>query len=250
MITKTQVQAQDESYVSMPSPLQIVVIFQNPDLKYDSTLVHSFSETEKYVTKYKQIVNFGVYMADMAYAIQNKKNTTAIKFLHAIKILGEKSHMNEMFTKFDLYNRFERNIENKDSMLNILLDLSMTFETYLEDEEIMRLVGIQFAGIWVEGAFISSQIASFQKSESLNKLLVHQYPVLQNIVAVLHKLPSQDPFHLELMKDLEDLEKAMSEMKTIKKFMKKQNEIPLKESELKIVEEKLRRIRSKVIMKG
>ncbi|MEZ4936310.1 MAG: hypothetical protein R2799_01815 [Crocinitomicaceae bacterium] len=242
--------AQEEGYVSMPSPLQIVLIFQNPDLKYDSTIVHSFTETGKYKTKYKQIVNFGIYLADMAYAIQNKKNRTAIKYLHSIKELGEKSEMNGMFNKLSLYDRFERNLENKDSMLTILLDLSLTFEEYLQDEEVMRLVGIQFAGIWVEGAYIASQIASFQSSESLNKLLVHQYPVLENIVAVLHQLPSQNSFHKELTNDLEELKNAMAEMKTIKKFMKKQNEIPLTDSELKIVEEKLRRIRTKVIAEG
>ncbi|MCB0478213.1 MAG: hypothetical protein KDC84_08620 [Crocinitomicaceae bacterium] len=242
--------SQGGGYGSMPSPLQIVLIFQNPDLKYDSTLVHSFSETGKYKTKYKQIVNFGVYLADMAYAIQNKRNGIAIKYLHAIKELGEKCEINQMFNKLSIYERFESNLENKDSMMTILLDLSITFEEYLQDEEVMRLVGIQFAGIWVEGSYVASQIASFQSSESLNKLLVHQYPVLENIVDVLNNLPSQDPYHKELTSDLAELKKAMSEMKTIKKFMKKKYEIPLTEEELKIVEEKIRRIRTKMIAEG
>jgi hypothetical protein len=241
--------SQDDEYTNLPSPLQIVMIFQNPDLLYDASLVHATDDCEKYDSKYKQLVNFGIYLADMAYAIQNDEFQTAGKFLRAIKILGEKNGMNKMFDNIGLYERFENNIDNRDSMLTILLDASLTFELYLADKSVMKVVSIQFAGIWIEGAYISSQIASFKYKESLNKLIVHQFPILSNIVKVLQNIPEKDPFHVELTNDLAELEEMMLKMKTIKKFMKKKDEIPLTETELKLVEEKIRIIRSKAIQK-
>ena len=239
--------AQDDGFVSMPSPLQIVMIFQSPDLTFDSTLINPPSKADTYKNEYRQILNYGVYLADLAYCIQNNENETAVKYLHVLKKIGARANMNQYFDKYDLYNRFEKNIENKDSMMTILLDMSLIFEAFVGDKELMRVVGIQFAGIWIEGAYIASQNASFESEESLNKILVHQYPVLENIVNVLKSVESADPLHKEFSQGLEDLIIAMSKMKTIKKFMKKKNEIPLTEAELKIVEEKIRRIRQKVI---
>ena len=83
----------------------------------------------------------------------------------------------------------------------------------------------------------------------MNKLIVHQFPILSNIVKVLQNIPEKDPFHVELTNDLAELEEMMLKMKTIKKFMKKKDEIPLTETELKLVEEKIRIIRSKAIQK-
>lgn len=245
--TKSSFAQKDDGYVSMPSPLQIVMIFQNPDLQFDSTLVNSPVKADSYHTKYKRILNYGIYLSDLAYCIQNNENQKAIKYLHALKKIGEKTDVNKYFDKYDLYNRLEKNIDNKDSMMIILIDMSITFEAFLDDKELMKVVGIQFSGIWIEGAYIASQIASFESKESLKVLLVHQYPVLENIVQVMNQYTSENELHAKFKEEMNDLLAAMSKMKTIKKFMKKKNDIPLSDSELKIVEEKLRRIRQKII---
>lgn len=231
----------------MPSPLQIVIIFQTPELNYDSTLVLNPDDAVNYKSTHQQLVLSGMYLADMAYAIQNNKPKEAIRALHPIKILGEKTGMNERFNRLNLIERFENNLENKDSMMTILLDASISFEMYLDDKSLMHEISILFGGIWLEGAYVSSQIASFKNEVALNKLLVYQYPTLINLVKVMNSVPNENPYIKSMVKQFTELESMMAKMKTIKKFMKKKTDIPLTTTELKLVEEKIRIIRSKVI---
>ena len=51
-----------------------------------------------------------------------------------------------MFDNIGLYERFENNIDNRDSMLTILLDASLTFELYLADKSVMKVVSNTICG--------------------------------------------------------------------------------------------------------
>lgn len=246
-LTTSNLRSQSSEYVSLPSPLQIVLIFQSPDLNYDSTLLVNTKEFKSYETKYHQLLIFGLLLSDMAYAIQNDEFKDARRILRILKQIGDENGMNEKFNRINLYNRFEENINSKDSMMTILLDASFLFESKISDEKLMKELSILFAGIWLEGAYISSQLASFQNKESLNKLIVHQYPILVNLITVFKQLPNEDAFHGKFTRELWELEDMMSKMKTIKKFMKKKNDLPLTDSELKLIEEKIRMIRNKVV---
>lgn len=228
----TQKNPSEENFVSLPSPLQIVLIFQNPDMIFDSIILSSAENASTYSTEYAKLLNFGVYTADMAFCVQNQEFKYVKKYLASLKTVTENSEANSIFDELGLLERFENCKGNKDSVISILLDLSMNLEVYLEDNELMHIASIQFAGAWIEGMYIASHIAVKKNTKSISKVIVQQSTVLSNIVTVMNSMDDEDPKHLLLTQKLRDLNDELDAMKTIKTFKKKDEILPLTKEEL------------------
>src|SRR5690606_12156171 len=119
----------------LPSPLQIAYIFKNSGLEYTPGLTNEQAKVDNYVSKFNQLLNFGIYSADLAYCVENGKSQDAKNYLTSVKALAEKIGMNSVFDNQSLLERFDKNIANKDSIEQILIDVHEKTEMYLEDNE-------------------------------------------------------------------------------------------------------------------
>lgn len=252
-----QVEHAEEGEVSMPesedvdfhlpSPLQIAYIFKNSGLEYTPGLTNDHNRVENYISKYSQLLNFGVYSADLAYCVENGKSQDAKNYLTSVKVLAEKIGMNSVFENQGLLERFDKNISNKDSIEQILIDVHEKTEMYLEDNELKYFATIQFAGAWIEGMYLGSQNALTKKNDDLGMMLIEQLGILSNLVKGLKSSSGEISEVNELVAQLEDLKMSMEELESVKKFDQGGQIVHLTDEELKLIAEKVEAVRESIV---
>ena len=108
-----------------PSPVQIASILKKADMHYEEGLTNPTSNMNHYSTTFKQSLNFGVYTADLSYCITNDKYSEASDYLKAIKKLGSKIGLDAIFQSNNLVERFEKNMGNQDSIIELLFNIQI-----------------------------------------------------------------------------------------------------------------------------
>ena len=76
-----------------------------------------------------------MYVRDLAYCVTNNKSTEAAAYLKTVKDMSSKVGLSAVFDNESLIKRFENNIGNQDSVMNLLFDIQMLTDDYIQDNE-------------------------------------------------------------------------------------------------------------------
>jgi hypothetical protein len=205
VVSDTIVEVETEQQVdyALPSPLRVANMFKRAGLPFNSSLMNSPKNIEKYVSKDVQKLNFGVYAADLAYSALNNQNQDAIYYLQSLSNLSEKMWHTNIFSSVGILNRFEKNIGNEDSLINVLTDLQMQLDGYLDENGLSHNAVLIFSGAWIETMYIGSQVLEKEPNEKLNSILAEQVGVLDNLLGLAAQYKEDVPE--DLTKDLEKI---------------------------------------------
>ena len=107
---------------SLPSPLQIASIFKKSGLKYKNDLTSQLTDPAKYNTNLSKSINLGVYSGDLSYCVLNKQSQEAMKYMKLCHKLADNLGMGSVFEQANLSKRFEKNLENEDSLAYIIAE--------------------------------------------------------------------------------------------------------------------------------
>ncbi len=171
----------------LPSPLQVASIFKNSGLAYNAGATSNPETEELYTNEMKQMLNFGIYSADMAYCVLNEQSNEARKYLQVITNLAERIGMEAVFENKDLMDRFDKNIGDKDSIEILMLDIHERTEIYMDENDMQHQQAIHFAGAWTEGMYLG--VYDFEHSsdkEDVGAKIAEQMSILQNIIKGLN----------------------------------------------------------------
>lgn len=167
----------------LPSALQVASIFKKSGMAYNPASSNSVDKIAEYTSESDAKLNFGVYSADMAYCITNNMSNDARKYISAIQTLAEQQGMESVFENKDLMTRFDNNLENKDSIQAIMVDIHERSQEYMEDNGMEHVAAIHYAGAWVEGMHLGfSDYQLNPKNENIGFMLCEQMEILDNIV--------------------------------------------------------------------
>lgn len=192
----------------LPSPLQVASIFKKSGLAYNSGVTNSADNVDKYTDEQKQMLNFGVYSADMAYCVLNEQSNEGRKYLGVITQLAGEIGMEAVFANEDLMDRFDANIEDKDSIEILMIDIHERTEEYMEENDMQHNSAVHFAGAWTEGMYLG--VYDFEHNgdkDGLGAQITEQMAILGNIIKGL-KDPKNDGMDLAWV--ISDLEKIQS----------------------------------------
>lgn len=245
--TETMEEEEDFSFM-LPSPIQIAAIFSNAGLKFDKEFVNSHNNISNYNTKTSKYLNFGVYSADLAYTVLNDEQQMSIDYLNAIKSLADEIGMPSIFSGDEMIDRFERNIGNQDTILDILTTVKRRTDEYLMENSEESKEAVFFAGAWTEGMFIGANAST--NSTHISARLIEQMTIVENIIKGLEiqKDPSLD---LDwLINDLTDLDNTFNAFESISALDSDETDIDhlsLTEDELNTLTQKITSIREKIV---
>ncbi len=201
---------EDDVTYMLPSPLQVVSLFKNAGLEYIGGITNPKENVNNYNSKYNQKLNFGVYAADMAYAITNNQSQESINYLNAIRQLSEKIWMTDVINSIGVAERLEKNVGNEDSLVSIMADLQMQLDDYLDENGSSYAGSIIFAGAWVETMFLALN-GNNNDNEKLTSRLSEQSYVVENIILAV-KQANEDKEFDELITSLEGVQSHFSEI--------------------------------------
>ncbi len=231
----------EEVELLLPSPIQIAAMFNRSGLTYNAELPNAPSAVSNYSTKTKKFLNFGVYSADMAYAVLNDKQQAAIDYLASIKTLSDETGMEAIFGSGDLINRFEKNIGSRDSVLRILTEIKIKTDDYLQENKEQAKTAVFFAGAWIEGMYLGSK--STKGDDMVKERVLEQMSVVPSLINALKNQTDETI-------DLNDLTASLSDLNDFYSSSidyDSDGEETLAEEDMNVLSEKINTIRTMIV---
>lgn len=238
----------EEVSFMLPSPIQIAAIFNRAGLEYKSGLTNNPTNVDKYNTKTSKYLNFGVYSADLAYAVLNDQQQAAIDQLNAVKKMSDAIGMPNVFGGGDLIKSFESNIGNQDTILRILTTIKRRTDEFLMENEEESKEAIFFSAAWVEGMYIGANSTS--GNAKVEPRLIEQMTILENIIKALRV--QQDPsLDLNFLIDgLTNVYQTYNDFENVRKFNQGEIElsaVKLSDSELSTLTNQITELRTQIV---
>lgn len=196
----------------LPSALQIGSIFQQSGLNYIPGLTNLVENKDKYETKTSRILNFGVYSADLAYIVLNGQSQDATNYLKVVSDLSNDIGFGAIFESKDIMERFEKNLGNRDSIVNIMIDIQARTDMFVDDNNLQDITYIIFAGAWVEGMYLGVKASDDKTGHVISGRLVEQMTILDNLVKALRSNKNQTSEVAALTKELTKLDKFFNKL--------------------------------------
>ncbi|SFC27372.1 hypothetical protein SAMN05421780_10490 [Flexibacter flexilis DSM 6793] len=192
----------ETSISNLPSPVDVVTQLSLSKVSYKHEwLSNPNHATNYYATPTKQALNLGVYMADLGYTCSYFQVQDAVNRLASTKKLSEELSMLNNY-ETSLMTRFESNLKNRDSLINIVREVYYSADDYLRKNKRADVAAIMLTGAWAEGLYLSTQVnKSFPKSmadstqhkahKSIMAQIGYQKKTLPYLISALEKIHSE-----------------------------------------------------------
>ncbi|GAB4135805.1 MAG: hypothetical protein Fur0041_10110 [Bacteroidia bacterium] len=242
-----------ETNSSLPSPLRVAAMFKRSGLKYLPGITFPVEKAAGYSTNFSKARIMGVYSADMAYNVLNKQTNEGQKCLKATRDIGTQINLGKVFDQTNLFDRFNKNLDNEDSLGSIIAEIQYQTDLQLEQNQQNELYGIIFSGAWVESMYIGAQVYRKEGNDNIVQALFEQMAVLKNITEELNQYKDKDPAIEGWVTELNGLQAVFNELPSVKKLNENQDlefkDVTPKKDELEPLIKKIESLRE-LIIKG
>ncbi|MFL2585583.1 MAG: hypothetical protein ACJ0QO_02890 [Parvicellaceae bacterium] len=240
----------DDYQFMPPSPIQIAAILKKVNMPYEEGLTNPTSNANKYSTKFKQSINFGVYACDLAYCVTNDKFEDAAKYLKVSKDISSKIGLEAVFKADNLIDRFESNIGDQDSIMEILFHVQMMTDDYIDDNDLRDLSVIYFTGAWVEGMNIGTHTILGNDDHKISVLLSEQMTIARSIIKGLRAVEDKNDDIIDLTDHIEEVVDAYHNLWSVKQEGENIEylDVELKHDEVISISEMILELREEITM--
>jgi len=176
-------------FFNMYLSVEMSSLFQSSGAVFKEELLNSPDKMPDYVTSSKKALNLGVYAVDLSYAKVSEQLETAGKYFNAMQRMAEEMGIPAGYFE-NTAERFDKNINNKDSLIKIANEVYMASDNYLRENERYAASAQIILGGWVEAIHITTSIASSTKDIDIIERLAEQRNSLANVINMLNDYSS------------------------------------------------------------
>ncbi len=240
----------DYAFVA-PSPIQIASILQKAEMKYVDGVTNNINNLDNYTTKFHQSINFGVYASDIAYCVTNNKFDEAGNYMKVIKDLSNKIGLETIFQSSNLIQRFEDNIGDQDSIMDLLIYIQTNTDDYIQDNGLTDLNVIYFTGAWIEGMYLGTQTIVGDVDKKISILLSEQMTIANSLIKGLEHVEDQNDDISDLTDHIKEVAKEYNDLWSNKQAGENIEylDIELKHDEVELISSMIVDLRNEIILK-
>jgi len=181
-----------KKFFQLPSPVELFMFMWEDKAPFNTQLLSSISNADKYVGNKKKAKNLGVFSADIAYCSVYDKNQETIKLFSATKKLAEDLGLTEGFDPVIL-DRIDKNIDNSDSLYQITSDSYSKSLVFLQSQNQTQILPYILYGGWLESLYISTQtIKKYNPESEIAIRITDQGLLLENLIEFFQYLEKND----------------------------------------------------------
>ncbi len=176
---------EEEFNYPIPTSFEVTKMLQDAEAGFVLGITNDAENADKYVTGYAKAMNLGVYGADLSYASTYNRQQETMDYLNASRKLIQSLNISSGFS-MDMARRVENNLQNKDSLINIITEAFYDTYTFLNRSSQERTSLLVLAGSVVEGLYISSNLViSSGYDQKLLDVMSGQKPHMSKLVELL-----------------------------------------------------------------
>ena len=169
---------------SVPSPFQIAYLVKETNIPYNNRLLNAVDNLPNYISEFEKATNLGVYGANLGYLTVYDQLPEAAKYFSAIRTLTSQLNMENAIDPA-LMSRLEQNMNNKDSLLQLVSTTYRSTDSYLMNNERNMVATCILAGAWVESLYILTQLSPEAPSKEVLDRIGEQKYTLENLMELL-----------------------------------------------------------------
>ncbi len=198
-------------FYNVPSPIEMTSVIEKSGAEYKPEILNSYKIVDKYIKVPKQALILGVYGSDLSYVRLFDQIQLSINYLSSIKKLCDELNIPEEQGSFAI-SRMETNMDNRDSLLEIVTETYASADAYLKENERGNTATLVILGGWIEALYISTTIVDFdlEQNKAIIDRIAEQKYSLSNLVELLKSYPEDKDLQeylplLEVLKSKYDL---------------------------------------------
>ncbi len=202
---------------------------------YILSLSNGPEKAGEYITQRDKVLNLGIYATDLCYATTYMMKQGTMNYLEASKTLIDDLGISTTFN-VNYAERIEDNIDDRDSLIQIVTESFNDTWNYLVENEQDVLARLVVVGSWIEGVYITTNVA--QKAidnTSLLEALAKQKKSLNELVDLLDAVKEVD--------EVADLYKSLSDIQVLFEGV---GDI-MTEEQLKVITESITTLRNSIV---
>lgn len=203
-------------FYNVPSPIQVTELMKKMDLPYQPDLMNSVNNADNYLSQADMAINIGIYGADLSYIRIYNQFQDAAHYLAVIKKFTRELGIPEEQEKLTA-KRVEENIENQDSLLNIISETFTKSDSYLKENQRGGTAALIVFGGWIETLYLATNIIDLEKPQKeLVSLIAQQKHSVKNLIGLLSQYRNEEKIN-EVLPDLKELDAKFREIEQVKK---------------------------------
>lgn len=179
-IDNKQISAQNV-FNSIPARAEIVKLIGESKIEYDPSYLNSPDVASKYSLENSRALNLGAYGADLSVAGAFDQTQESMLFLKCVNILSKNLGVSTAFDQH-MMDRMEAYKENRDSTLEIIAQSFRKADEFLKQNDRPGTSALILCGSWIEGMYVSVQIAERINSENIIKTILKQDESLKHLI--------------------------------------------------------------------
>ena len=212
--TKARIKRTQLIFHTIPSPLETSNMFLKAGMNYDPALLNPVENVSNYSTSTSQALNLGVYGADLSCASIFDQTQESMFYLNCSKKLADKLGVSSAFDERTM-ERFERNINNRDSLMNLINDSYWRTDAYFQEGERENMSALIIAGGWIEGLYLGTQMMETQGiNDNIARKIAEQKYSYENLLDLLETF-SDDPEVVKIKEGLLKLKPVFDSIKVV-----------------------------------
>ena len=188
----------------IPTSFEVIQMINKAGASFIIDICNEVKNADKYFTEKEKAINLGIYGADLAYSTTYQMKQETMNYLKVSKKMIDELNISTGFNR-ELAERVEKNIDNKDSLVLIITDSFYDSYKYLVENGKDNLSLMVITGSWVEGLYITSQIALTSRNNTdFVKIMANQKAPLAKIIELMQARSAQ-PEMAEMVKTLQPI---------------------------------------------
>lgn len=184
----------------LPPPSEVPYLLMNAGAEFNPAIINSLEKMESYQTsESKAALNLGVYATDIGYLTSYEKSELALDYMGECQKLAAPVGVSGAID-YGMIARFEANMENRDSLSNIINEVMQKSGERLSELDELNSAALLLAGSWIEGVYISATIVNTYPDdlpeesrtlilEPLVKIVIDQKVSLNDLIQVMNDVP-------------------------------------------------------------
>lgn len=185
---KESIQKQVEDFIyPLPTSYEVVQMLKDIGIPYIIGISNPPENAPRYLTAKSQAYNIGVYSADLSYASVYNMQQDVMLFLETVKKLGDELGLASVYNE-NLFDRIEANLNNKDTLVNLLSGALFDSYNQLNQNGKGTLSHLMVAGGWIEAFYLTTHVsATSYNNFELVKIIFEQKKSLEKLLDVLNQ---------------------------------------------------------------
>ena len=197
-------------FYNMYLSVEMSTLFESIGAVFDADLLNSTSKIPEYITSSKKALNLGVYAVDLSYSRIFEQIEYTGRYFNAMQKLSEELGIPSNYFQ-NTAKKFDRNINDKDSLIIIANEVYDATDNYLKENERYSAAAEIILGGWTEALHIAVDVANESKQIEVFERVAEQKYSLENLIEMLENY-KDDEIILDYLNKLEQLRQPFNKL--------------------------------------